>query len=454
MAGSARRSGRRCAPTALQPPRDAEYPAAQAAAAGIVAQAALEAAGIERTRALGTRPEPSLHTHLGPFAVDALGQQIAAAPSLVAWSFGARRRRAPNDLAPRGPLAGSAVRADRPVRARPACHACRRSGKVAGMAISISHAWAARATRRLLALAPSSSRWASSAWRRDGRRRPSDRRAGAGRSSDASSHVAVIVMENKEASNVLGNAGAPYLNAAGTALRSGDRELRDPTSVAAELPRPDERSTHGIASDCTELQRPVDNIVDQLVRAGISWKAYLEDYPGRCFAGAECRPLREKAQSVHLLPRHCGQPGPVRKSGGLRSPQRRSTGTPPADLCLDHTESLRRYPRLQRRHGRPLPRPHGAGTAGEIGPAGSSSSPGTRAVPTAAAAATSPAVATSPRSSPGRGVIPGSRLRTSIDHYGVLATIERALALPLLGGAAYARSGRLTALFGRPPVIR
>jgi hypothetical protein len=71
-------------------PRDAEYPAAQAAAAGIVAHAALAAAGSSDPGALWDAARSlRLQTHLGPFAVDALGQQIGASPSLVAWSYGA-----------------------------------------------------------------------------------------------------------------------------------------------------------------------------------------------------------------------------------------------------------------------------------------------------------------------------------------------------------------------------
>ena len=39
-----------------------------------------------------------------------------------------------------------------------------------------------------------------------------------------------------------------------------------------------------------------------------------------------------------------------------------------------------------------------------------------------------------------------------VDHYGVLATIERALGLPPLGGAADPRAGSLAPLFARGAV--
>jgi hypothetical protein len=38
-----------------------------------------------------------------------------------------------------------------------------------------------------------------------------------------------------------------------------------------------------------------------------------------------------------------------------------------------------------------------------------------------------------------------------MDHYGVLATIEQALGLPPLAGAAGPGSGRLDPLFRKPP---
>ena len=48
----------------------------------------------------------------------------------------------------------------------------------------------------------------------------------------------------------------------------------------------------------------------------------------------------------------------------------------------------------------------------------------------------------------------GTRERAAVDHYGMLATIEEALGLPLLAGAADPRAGRLTQLFAQPPRVR
>jgi hypothetical protein len=48
----------------------------------------------------------------------------------------------------------------------------------------------------------------------------------------------------------------------------------------------------------------------------------------------------------------------------------------------------------------------------------------------------------------------GARMQRPIDHYGVLATIEQALGLPALAGAADPRAGRLTPLFVHTPHLR
>ncbi|MDX6647201.1 MAG: hypothetical protein QOK40_2928 [Miltoncostaeaceae bacterium] len=78
-------AGGQAPPVALG--RGADYPAAQALAAGLIAQQALAAAGgsdpdalWDAARALRTE------TFLGPFAVDEAGRQVAHAPLLVRWT--------------------------------------------------------------------------------------------------------------------------------------------------------------------------------------------------------------------------------------------------------------------------------------------------------------------------------------------------------------------------------
>jgi len=67
-------------------PADADYPAAQAAAAGILAWRALGAAGGRGPDALWDAARAMrTATPLGPFAVDADGRQTAHAPAIVRW---------------------------------------------------------------------------------------------------------------------------------------------------------------------------------------------------------------------------------------------------------------------------------------------------------------------------------------------------------------------------------
>jgi branched-chain amino acid transport system substrate-binding protein len=67
-------------------PAGAEYPAAQAYAAGQVCQAALERAGSDAPRARWDAARSlRIDTVIGPFRVDAQGRQLAHAPLLVEW---------------------------------------------------------------------------------------------------------------------------------------------------------------------------------------------------------------------------------------------------------------------------------------------------------------------------------------------------------------------------------
>jgi len=81
-------------PDGIQPgfglPPGASYPAAQSAAAGILALDALARAGSAHPDALWSAAIAlKARTHLGPFAVDRDGRQTAACPSIVRWVRGA-----------------------------------------------------------------------------------------------------------------------------------------------------------------------------------------------------------------------------------------------------------------------------------------------------------------------------------------------------------------------------
>jgi branched-chain amino acid transport system substrate-binding protein len=73
-------------------PPGAQYPAAQSAAAGMIAHRALTAAGSADPDALWQAATAlTMQTHLGPFAVDADGCQLGACPSIVQWVRDERR---------------------------------------------------------------------------------------------------------------------------------------------------------------------------------------------------------------------------------------------------------------------------------------------------------------------------------------------------------------------------
>jgi len=96
----------------------------------------------------------------------------------------------------------------------------------------------------------------------------------------------VIILENHEYSSVIGSSDAPYLNklASRYVLLTGSYAITHP-SLPNYLALTG-GSTFGISSDCTTCSVHRSNLVDQLERAGVSWKAYMEDLPHRCFLGA------------------------------------------------------------------------------------------------------------------------------------------------------------------------
>ena len=108
-----------------------------------------------------------------------------------------------------------------------------------------------------------------------------------GRASRTSrtSHVIVILMENKEYGSIVGSSNAPYIN---RLLRSGALATASYGVSHPSLPNYlalTGGSTFGIDSDCTDCHVRATNLVDQLEAARISWKAYMEGMPSPCFKG-------------------------------------------------------------------------------------------------------------------------------------------------------------------------
>ncbi|HEY7350636.1 MAG TPA: alkaline phosphatase family protein [Ktedonobacterales bacterium] len=98
-------------------------------------------------------------------------------------------------------------------------------------------------------------------------------------------HIFVLVMENEESSDVIGNSEAPYIN---SLAHRYSRAANYFGITHPSLPNYLELlggSTFGIDSDCETCFVHAPNLVDQLETARKSWKAYMEDMPSPCFVG-------------------------------------------------------------------------------------------------------------------------------------------------------------------------
>jgi acid phosphatase len=128
-------------------------------------------------------------------------------------------------------------------------------------------------------------------------------------SPQAASHfdyVLTVVMENHALGTIYGNSSAPFLNglAHDYALATGYTAISHP-SLPNYLALTG-ASTFGVSTDCSPTTKVCNsgaaccsisapNIVDRIESAGLTWKAYMEDYPttcgsscslGNCFIGA------------------------------------------------------------------------------------------------------------------------------------------------------------------------
>jgi hypothetical protein len=268
-----------------------------------------------------------------------------------------------------------------------------------------------------------------------------------------SSHIVVVVMENAEYGDVIGSSQAPYVN--GLARRYG---LATESYAITHPSLPNylaltSGSTHGVSSDCTDCHFSVVNIVDQLETAGISWGAYLEDVPAPCFRGAEAGGYAKKHNpfiyydDVARSASRCSKlAGFGRLTADLRAGRLPTYTWITPNLCDDgHDCGVGAGDRFLARTVPPL--------LHELGPHGfmiiawdeGSSERGCCGAAHGGRIATIVA---------GPELRHGAREQQPIDHYGVLGTIEQALRLPPLAGAADPRSGRLTPLFARTPHVR
>ena len=267
----------------------------------------------------------------------------------------------------------------------------------------------------------------------------------------SSSHVAVIVMENKEATDVVGASRYVSALARRYAVASRSYAIRHP-SLPNYLALTS-GSTHGITSDCTDCHVSGRNIVDQLEAAGISWKGYMEDLPSPCSPVAGAGRYAKKHNpfmyydDVARNPRRCRKVVPFAQ---LASDLRRGTlptfsfispnlcnDTHDCDVATGDRFLSGLVPKLLRESG-----PHGfvvlTWDEGISNDGCCTDASGGRIATVVA----------------GPDVRRHATSNQPVDHYGVLRTIESALRLPPLAGAALRRSGSLDDLFVGPLHVR
>jgi phosphatidylinositol-3-phosphatase len=129
----------------------------------------------------------------------------------------------------------------------------------------------------------------------------------AGQSTDGS-HVFIIVLENREFDQVIGNRGVPYLN---RLAGHGALAVRYFAITHPSLPNYLAivgGSTFGIQSDCTACSAQGSSLALQLEEAGISWRAYMEGMPSVCFSGAYAGGYAKKHNPFAYFPSIRGDP--------------------------------------------------------------------------------------------------------------------------------------------------
>jgi phosphatidylinositol-3-phosphatase len=257
----------------------------------------------------------------------------------------------------------------------------------------------------------------------------------------------VVVLENEACADVIGSPEAPYLNrlARRSAFASRYYALTHP-SLPNYLGLTG-GSTFGIRSDCTDCPVRARNLVDQLERAHVSWKAYMEGMPRPCFRGAGSgRYVKRHDPFLYYVDvasstRRCRRVVPLTQLAVdiARHALPRFVWITP-DLCHDmHDCPVRDGDRFLARLVPSLLRAVGA--QGAIFVTWDEGDDQAGCCSRAAGGNVATIVA-------GPEARPGGRSGLAYDHYSLLRTIEEALGLPRLRGAACPCTRSLAALLG------
>ena len=240
-------------------------------------------------------------------------------------------------------------------------------------------------------------------------------------------HAVVVMLENKDRSEVLGNSAAPAFNAfaRGGAVLSAFRGVTHPSlpNYLALV----SGSTHGITSDCTTCTVAGPSLADTLAAKGLTWKTYAEGLPRPGWTG----PYRGRYAKKHVpflyFRRLLASPTALQSVVPLAQLARdRKAGKLPSfslvvpDLCHDmHDCSVATGDRWLKSFLPPLLKLPGTAVF-VVFDESDSADPGI------------PALAL------GTAVRPGSRYARAMSHYGLLRTIEDGFGLPRLGRSARA----------------
>jgi hypothetical protein len=156
------------------------------------------------------------------------------------------------------------------------------------------------------------------------------------------SRVALVVLENREYDEVIGNPEAPYLNhlAARGALATNYFGVSHPSlpNYLALLGG----STFEISENCTECVASGPNLATQLSRAGISWRAYMGGMPYPCYTGSSYGAYAKRHDpfmyfpTITSRPDHCANVVPdERLTADLDRQSLPTFSWLSPDLCLD-----------------------------------------------------------------------------------------------------------------------